>query len=93
MLELFVRFDGDMHGYSRSGREPLEFDWDVIEGLLGRLVIVRSGMATASFCSVVRAELVAMASDERVRLRLWELAGERVLATGGLLSNISLQRP
>ena len=84
MLDLFVRFDGDMDGYSRSGREPLEFDWDAIDGLLGRLVIVRSGMGTTSFCSVVRAELVAMTSDERVRQRLWELAGEKVLATGGL---------
>lgn len=93
MLDLFVRFDGDMNGYSRPGREPLEFDWDDIERLLGRLVIVRSGMATTSFCGVVRAELVAMAIDERVRQRLWKLAGDRVLMAGGLLSNISLQRP
>ena len=79
----FVEFRGDMLAYVRSRRGTLKFDWDCIGELLQQLFLVRAGLASDTFRSRLEDDLRAVASDERVRHRLWEMAGHRVLAAHG----------
>jgi|ERR1700675_2661749 hypothetical protein len=83
MLDEFVQHKGDMRAYVESGRGPLSFDWDRIDELLQRIFLVRADLASAAFRASVEDELGAISSDEGVRRRLWDIAGDRVVATHG----------
>ena len=83
ILDEFVEFEGDMLAYVGSGRGTLQFDWDRIGDFLQQLFLVRAGLASDTFRRRLEDELRTIASDERVRQRLWEMAGRRVLAAHG----------
>lgn len=79
MLNIFVKFNGDIDGFARGAtaveRNILDDQtWYQISALLQELAIVASGLAAPPYKSSVEARILAESSTPRVAERMKQLA-------------------
>jgi len=79
MLDIFVKFNGDIDGFARGGhpKERSLLDdqaWFQISTLLQEFGTVSSGLAAKAYKDCVEAKLLAQSSTPRVAERIRQLA-------------------
>lgn len=83
MLDIFVKFNGDIDEFARGGnptdRSLLDDQrWFQISALLQELGTVASGLAAKAYKDCVEAKLLAQSSTPRVAERIRQLASMRL---------------
>lgn len=82
MLDILVKFNGDIDGFARGGnpkdRSLLDDEaWYQISTLLQELGTAASGLTTQAYEDCVEAKLIAQSSTPRVSERIRQLASMR----------------
>jgi hypothetical protein len=83
ILDDYLKYSGDMLAYVQEQGQTVTYDWDRISELLERIFLIRAGHSSANFRAQVELELAAASADLHVRMRLWDIAGSRVIEAQG----------